>query len=384
MPQYAGVKVDGTQCKPTDIIPKYNVTMEQVLELQNLCVDYAKPRFLMKEQIIQPTSVDSSAALNQETSSISSALPSTTTSSVASINPRPSLNTNEKDTPRAGGNLRPPAAPGRHLNLKESTLSATKTIENTSSQTKSTETTSIKENVASQSTTTTTTTTTTCTLWQLQASPTETENGQYAKEASDTKKHEHKVRGYTGEEKGYAVAEDPRPAKGSKGKRKDSKEKAPKGKVSRASKNYSLGKEIETPKYVKPPSEENVVKTSYRKKSTENVDNICPRRLSERWARMQGKNYEKFMKTQAKVYNYCEELKDDIKNRKPIEALPEFDHDERPLIRPCNGSVVPKSKKKGKSGYGPLNEMAGIEFQNGAETPMIGLMALLALFTNNV
>ena len=44
--QYGGIKPDGSKCTKTDIVPGYNITLEQAVELKNLCVEYAQPTVL--------------------------------------------------------------------------------------------------------------------------------------------------------------------------------------------------------------------------------------------------------------------------------------------------------------------------------------------------
>ena len=447
-PQYAGVKADGTTCVPTDVIPKYDITLEQAVELQKLCVDYAKPVFLAKDDTdvtVVPQSIpDASAASEGVSSEVVSEQPSPRTNA-------PRGNTRALEVPSstsvavarsivAEQNLKTASAAGKPKRTKtvrpipSTTTSVTRSVPTHLSDRrlrgkepkKFDARPSRARGYSPQGTTTTTTTTTctssttttttTCTLWELEASSTPTVRSYDEQDSTDSygfikgemghgrgisdrdrKPHPRRRPRRFNNEPAYAVADGTifmAAAKGEKSKKgsKAKKSKGSKGNnilIPGSSKGASYAiddaDEDDKPEYVKPPTQGNATKVRNRRFSPDDVDQICPRKVPMSWIKMQGGDTAKLVFIQDKLQITCQKLVVDLKSGKFLEALPEFDHGERPMITPCDEAVVPKSTRKRKhvQAYVSPNEMANIDAQSGTfmETPLVGLMAILAFFT---
>ena len=78
--QFGGEKAEGGQCRKSDIVTGYNVTLEEAVELKNFCVEYAQPTVLDLPDELPSTTIDIPA-----TTTSSNESPTITTELISTI-----------------------------------------------------------------------------------------------------------------------------------------------------------------------------------------------------------------------------------------------------------------------------------------------------------
>ena len=144
--QYGGLKPDNSQCRRSDIVTGYNVTLEEAVELKNFCVEYAQPTALALPSVEE---------LPETTT--------TTTTSSSQVTTLPRTRTRRGDTSTHSSDQITIQSSETTTSASSATASSQTTSSTTSAAGSQSTTNSNAENVHSSSTPTSSTTTTSCT-----------------------------------------------------------------------------------------------------------------------------------------------------------------------------------------------------------------------------
>ena len=360
--QIGGEKGDGSKCMLSDKVPNYDVTLEQALELQNMCVDYRKPINLYKDDD------DDDEVAKSVTTAARPSVPTVP----AQPKPQPTQNARKpietiRRTPESPPNQKPRTIPLPDLGARPPT----------------------NENVSRKHPKPAMTTT--CTL-ENAAVPTkaymEAEHGGAPAYGKGKRKGNSRSKSPNGRKGNYAhaVADQSKSMAAAKAA-KEPKSKGKKGKLPPEEK-LPIKEAVAASQLLMKPPANTKPKCSYGTLAKSKVDNLCPEPCPEAWIRMQGGDVEKTRATQDKIQGVCRNLINEIKSGKFLQATPQFDADERPEIVPCNSGVV-KTKSISKTKKAPTSYAVGagapaaIKAASGIflEKPLVMLLAFVGVFT---
>ena len=302
----------GKNCKNSDKIPFYNVTLEDVLEPKNLCVAYESPRFLSGKEMDLPNQSSNNrtgpvSGTNETMQAIKGDKKPTSTVSIK--------NAKKTHAPKGKGKKPKSKARGPKTSAPKP-VPTSKAKGNTTSKPRG------KSNSYGKS--------------DKQAKYGEKQTYNPFKRISDWFASNSKNRTASPEPKraGYAYAV--------------ASSKSPEA-VSTA---VNVTRHHNS-SFVSPPNAAIKTNAGSNQISQEDVDELCPERLPTFWLKKQGGDLAKLEKEQDEIQEKCEKLKADIKTGKKIEALPIFDFQKRPWIAKPKPPINPKSTsnrklKKGK------------------------------------
>lgn len=348
--QFGGRKADGTQCLMTDIIPNYNVTLEQVVELNNLCVDYAKPIKLMDPATAIAALTGATSSLGNLTQNINSQAQDSAAAAVSSPKePKKATAQNHR------GGKKGPKGPSTRKTQEFSSIAANPILATNSS---------------------------------MIAAPTSVNNLPQATVTPKTTKPPVAAVDKGLEKIQTWIANTNVPRYGRLDPSKNVNSQIATNLVKRQSQTTSTSNLNDTNvKVFYKPNSKIVTHSSVKRIPARDLDSLCPKPASMRWLKMQGGNLTRLIEIQNSLQASCQNIINELKVGIVPETLPDFDHNERPDIAPMIPAVTVKSKKKARHNKTPVSmpeTQANIEFESGTfnlETPLIALLVILAFFT---